>query len=278
MVKVHRIILALGASTILAMAGMAGVGYYKWRNVGKGPSARSCHRMEPSELDAAIAHGFDVNSGCCVEHMIFECAAARPNASWLVYAVEANDLDFATRLLAHGARPHQPTPTGYPLALAVQAGNRAIFDLLMTKPVETAAVQAALVQAVHLGRQAFALALLAHVPTDDRARTCNRMACDLIEEFHQPGHDGHRQIMAAIIADGLEPNARCATEHVITALARNEANYPFVKSLLDRGADLNLPERNGRTILGYLQHFNAYQSRPRMKALLEGADRNSSAP
>jgi hypothetical protein len=62
----------------------------------------------------------------------------------------------------------------------------------------------------------------------------------------------------------------CPPERLLSLLARNDANAPLVKALLDRGADLEATERTGQSVRNYMRSFNDYDSRPQMKALIEG--------
>jgi hypothetical protein len=50
----------------------------------------------------------------------------------------------------------------------------------------------------------------------------------------------------------------------------NDAHAPLIEALLDRGADLDATERTGKTVKEYLRSFTDYDTRPRIKALIEG--------
>ncbi len=59
---------------------------------------------------------------------------------------------------------------------------------------------------------------------------------------------------------------------MLSYIGRDDENAPLVKALLEKGADLNAREKSGKTVREFLRSFNDYESRPKIKALIE-ADR-----
>jgi ankyrin repeat protein len=267
--KIAIVLLILLGLGVLACAGLF---IFIWLALSGGSMQNACKRFTEEELTAAIANGLDVNAGCCIEHMIFECSHPNPNGNLLVYAVEAQDLAFAKSLIAQSAEVNRFTENGYPLSIAISLGSKEMFDLLVAQGPNAESLQQGLRMVARYARPDMASVLLSRVPAEGRTRACNELACELVQEFIQPtANAAQRDIMSAILESCVDPNALCSTEHLLTQLARHDENVAFVKTMIDRGADLNATERNGRTVLTYLQHFNDYDIRPKLKELLEGA-------
>ena len=98
------------------------------------------------------------------------------------------------------------------------------------------------------------------------------LACSLVSDLQQiesPTLGKQRELFLHIIQNCVDPNMICAPERLVSLLARNEAHAPLIETLLDRGADLEARERTGKSVREYLRSFNDYDSRPKIKALIE---------
>jgi hypothetical protein len=99
------------------------------------------------------------------------------------------------------------------------------------------------------------------------------LACSLVADLDQiasPALQKQRELFLHIIPMCVDPNMICPPERLLSLLARNDAHAPLIEALLDRGADLDAAERTGKSVGDYLRSFSDYDSRPRIKALVEG--------
>lgn len=237
------------------------------------PPFAHCEVMDKAQLEAALRTGFAVNAGCCAEHMIGECSIARPNSNALLFAVENENIEAARLLLEHGADANQYSTSGYALATAATLGRVDLVELLVSRDMQAPAREAALRLGAHAGQIEAVKMILARTGPEALAPSCAVLACSLVEELGQVGRpelDRQRELFLHVIRSCVDPNMICPPERLLSRLARNDANAPLVKSLLDRGADLEATERTGRSVREYLRHFNDYHSRPKIKALIEG--------
>ncbi|MBS2029284.1 MAG: ankyrin repeat domain-containing protein [Deltaproteobacteria bacterium] len=232
-----------------------------------------CKLYDAPALDAAIAKGLNVNAGCCDEHMIGECSVPRPNSTLLVHAIESKRADAVRVLLAHGADVNAPSSTGLPLGIAISMGQAEVVEQLLAKGVNDASRDQGLHMAAHAGQVDAGKRLITMQPAAQRGAACALLECSVVPELVQQGRPElprQRELLLWAIQNCPDPNLKCeGDEHLFTQIARDDANAPLVEALLAKGADVNAPERNNRTVKEYLRHFNDYDSRPRIKALLE---------
>jgi len=237
------------------------------------PPFATCEVMSKTRLEAALQSGFSVNAGCCAEHMIGECSIARPNSSPLLFAVESGDLEAVRLLLEHGAEVNQSSPNGYALAAAAARGRTDLVGLLLTREVQTPARDAALRLGAHAGQAEAVKSILARTDPAALGPSCAVLACSLVADLEQTASatlETQRELFMHVIRTCVDPNMICAPNRLLSALARNDAHAPLLQALLDRGADLDAQESNGKSVREYLRGFSDYDKRPRVKALIEG--------
>ena len=237
------------------------------------PPFAVCEVMDKSRLEAALKSGFTVNAGCCAEHMIGECSIARPNSNPLLFAIESENLKAAQLLLEHGADANQSSSYGYALAEAARLGRTDLVELLLAGNVQAPAREAALLQGSHAGQTEAVKLILERTDTAALGSSCAVLACGLVSELQQIGSPilaKQRELFLNIIHTCVDPNMVCAPERLLSLLARNDAHAPLVAALLERGADLEAREPNGKTVREYLRSFHDYDSRPKIKLLIEG--------
>lgn len=237
------------------------------------PPFAHCEVMGKARLEAALQSGFTVNAGCCAEHMIGECSIARPNSNPLLFAVENENLEAVRLLLEHGADVNQSSNYGYALAEAAKRGRGDLVKLLLARGIQAPARDAALRLGAHAGQTEAVKLILERTDPAGLGPSCAVLACSLVSDLEQigsPAQGRQRDLFLHVIQTCVEPNMICAPERLLSLLARNDAHAPLIKALLDRGADLEASERNGKSVREYLRSFNDYDSRPRIRVLLEG--------
>ena len=236
------------------------------------PPFAHCEVMGKARLEAALRSGFTVNAGCCAEHMIGECSIARPNSNPLLFAVENENLEAVQVLLEHGADVNQSSTYGYALAQAARRGRADLVKLLLARDIQAPARDAALRIGAHAGQTEVVKLILEHTEPAARGPSCAVLACSLVSELEQigsPVQERQRELFLHIIHTCVDPNMVCTPQRLLSLLARNDAHAPLVEALLDRGADLEAREPNGKSVREYLRSFYDYDSRPRIKALIE---------
>lgn len=237
------------------------------------PPFSHCEVMGKARLEAALQSGFMVNAGCCAEHMIGECSIARPNSNPLLFAVENGNLDSVRLLLEHGADVNQSSTSGYALAEAATRGRADLVGLLLARDVKAPARDAALRLGAHAGQTEAVKWILARTEPTALMPSCAVLACSLasdLEQIGSPALEKQHELFSHIIQTCVDPNMVCTPERLLSRLAKNDAHAPLIEALLDRGADLDAREPNGKTVREYLRSFYDYDSRPRIKALIEG--------
>ena len=237
------------------------------------PPCANCEVMGKARLEAALQNGFTVNAGCCAEHMIGECSIARPNANPLLFAVENGNFEAVRLLLERGADVNQSSTSGYALAAAATRGRADLVELLFARDIQAPARDAALRLGAHAGQTEAVKLILERTKPAALAPSCTVLACSLVSDLEQIGSPAlakQRELFLHIIRSCVDPNVICAPERLLSHLARNDAHAPLIEALLDRGADLEATERTGKSVKEYLRSFNDYDSRPRIKALIEG--------
>lgn len=237
------------------------------------PPFAACEVMDKARLEAALKRGFAVNAGCCAEHMIGECSIARPNSNPLLFAIENENLYAAQLLLEHGADVNQSSSYGYALAEAARLGRADLVELLLARNIQAPAREAALLLGSHAGQAEAVKLILERTDTAEIGSSCAVLACGLVSELQQienPILAKQRELFLKLIQTCVDPNMVCAPERLLSLLARNDAHAPLIEALLDRGADLEAREPNGKTVREYLRSFYDYDSRPKTKVLIEG--------
>jgi hypothetical protein len=237
------------------------------------PPFSHCEVMGKARLDAALQSGFKINAGCCAEHMIGECSIARPNSNPLLFAVENGNFDSVRLLLDHGADANQSSASGYALADAATQGRADLVGLLLERDVKAPARDAALRLGAHAGQTEAVKWILARTEPTALMPSCAVLACSLASDLEQIGSlalERQRELFSHIIQTCVDPNMVCTPERLLSRLAKNDAHAPLIEALLDRGAELDAREPNGKTVREYLRSFYDYDSRPRIKALIEG--------
>ena len=237
------------------------------------PPFAHCEVMGNARLEAALRSGLKVNAGCCAEHMIGECSIARPNSTPLLFAVENGNLEAAQLLLDQGVDVNQSSTSGYALAEAARRGRADLVELLLAHEIEAPARDAALRIGAHAGQTEAVRLILARTEPAALGPSCAVLACSLVSELDQirsPALQKQRELFVHIIKTCVDPDMICAPERLLSLLARNDAHAPLIEALLDRGADLEASERTGKSVRDYLRSFSDYDSRPRIKALIEG--------
>lgn len=237
------------------------------------PPFAHCELIDKARLEAALRSGFTVNAGCCAEHMIGECSIARPNSNPLLFAVENGNLDAARLLVAHGADVNQSSTSGYALAAAATLGRADMVELLLSRDIQAPARAAALRLGAHAGETEAVKLILQRTQPAALGPSCSVLACSLVSELEQigsPALEKQRALFLHIIPICVDPNMICAPERLLSLLARNDAHAPLIEALLDHGADLDATERTGKSVREYLRSFHDYDSRPKIKALIEG--------
>lgn len=237
------------------------------------PPFAHCEVMDKARLEAALKSGFTVNAGCCAEHMIGECSIARPNSTPLLFAVENGNLEAVRLLLEHGADVNQSSTYGYALAEAATRGRADLVELLLARDIQPAPREAALRLGAHVGQTKAVELILERTEPAALGPSCAVLACGLVSDLEQIGSpvlEKQRQMFLHIIQTCVDPNMICTTERLLSLLARSDAHAPLIEALLDRGADLEAREPNGKRVREYLRSFYDYDARPKIKALIEG--------
>jgi hypothetical protein len=229
--------------------------------------------MGQSRLESALQNGFTVNAGCCAEHMIGECSIARPNSNPLLFAVENGKIEAVRLLLEHGADVNQSSTSGYALAEAATRGRSDLVELLLARGIQAPARDAALRIGANAGQTEAVKLILQRTEPAALGPSCTVLACSLasdLEQIGSPALGTQRELFAHIIQTCVDPNLICDPERLLSRLAKNDAHAPLIEALLDRGADLDAREPNGKTVREFLRSFYDYDTRPRIKALIEG--------
>ena len=237
------------------------------------PPFAHCEVMDKARLEAALQKGFAVSAGCCAEHMIGECSIARPNSTPLLFAVENENPEAVQLLLERGADVNQSSSNGYALAEAASRGRTDLVKLLLARDVQGPARDAALRIGAHAGQTEAVRLILERTEPAALGPSCGVLACSLVADLDQKGNpalEKQRELALHVIQTCVDPNMICPPERLLSLLARNDAHAPLIKALLDRGADLEATERTGKSVREYLRSFNDYDSRPKIKALIEG--------
>ena len=237
------------------------------------PPFAHCEVMDKARLEASLKSGFTVNAGCCAEHMIGECSIARPNSNPLLFAVENGNLEAARLLLEHGADVNQSSTSGYALSQAATLGRADLVELLLARGIQAPPREAALRLGAHAGQTEAVKLILERTDPAARGPSCAVLACSLVSELDQIGRpvlEKQRELFLHIIQTCVDPNMVCSGEHLLGLLARKDAHAPLIEALLGRGADLEAREPNGKTVREFLRNFYDYDSRPKIKALIEG--------
>jgi hypothetical protein len=237
------------------------------------PPFAHCEVMDKARLEASLRSGFKASAGCCAERMIGECSIARPNSNPLLFAVENENLEAVQLLLEHGADVNQSSDYGYALAEAARRGRTDLIQLLLARDIQAPAREAALRIGAHAGETAAVKLILERTEPAALGPSCAVLACSLVSDLQQTGSPTlgkQRELFLHIIQNCVDPNMICAPERLLSLLARNEAHALLIEALLDRGADLEARERTGKSVREYLRSFNDYDSRPKIKALIEG--------
>lgn len=230
-----------------------------------------CEVMGKARLEEALRDGFDVNSACCSEHMMGECSIARANATPLVFAVENKNREAVELLLAHGADVNRTTESGNALAVAASLGRLDLVKPLLERGANHDSRSIALRMAAHAGEIEIAKLILAE-PDPNSSGLCAELSCSLVTELDQIGNSRmqqQRDLLLHVIQTCGDPNVFCGPDRLLSALARKDEHAPLIEALLQRGADLNAREKNGKNVRDYLRSFWDYDSRPRIKALIE---------
>jgi Ankyrin repeats (3 copies) len=237
------------------------------------PPFAHCEVMDKARLETALRKGFTVSAGCCAERMIGECSIARRNSTPLLFAVENENLEAVQLLLEHGADVNQSSDYGYALAAAASRGRTDLVKLLLARDIQAPARDAALRIGAHAGQTEAVKLILERTEPAALGPSCAVLACSLVSDLEQigsPALEKQRELFLHVIQTCVDPNMICRPERLLSLLARNDAHAPLIRALLDRGADLEATERTGKSVREYLRSFNDYDSRPKIKALIEG--------
>lgn len=236
-----------------------------------GPFAH-CEVMDKTRLETALPNGFTVNGGCCAEHMIGECSIARPNSNPLLFAVENENLEAVRLLIERGADVNQSSTSGYALAEAATRGRMDIVAILLARGIDAPARDAALRLGAHAGQTEAVKLILDRTAPDVLGPSCGVLACSLVSELDQTGSpalEKQRRLFLHVIRTCVDPNMICSPNRLLSLVARQDAHAPLVEALLARGADLEAKEAGGKSVRDYLRSFSDYESRPKIKELIE---------
>lgn len=237
-----------------------------------------CEVMDRNRLETALGEGFEVNAGCCVEHMVGECSIARPNSSALIFAVENKSLEAVKLLLEHGADVNKSTESGFALSNAASQGSIEIAEALLARGITSASREPALRMAAHVGHSEIAQIILEHEAPESKGASCGRLACSLATDLLQSDNaqiPKQMELFEYLISNCLDPNIFCeGAGRLLGYLAKKDEHAPLIRSLLEHGADLNAKEANGKTVRDNLKAFWDYNSRPQIKALIESKPSN----
>jgi hypothetical protein len=127
----------------------------------------------------------------------------------------------------------------------------------------------ALRMAAHCGHIEIAKTILSQVPPSGMTSACEKLACSLVFELQQIGSPqlpAQRELFLHVIETCPDPNIFCGPERLLSSLAKNDAHAPLIKAL----PDLDAKEKSGKNVRDYLRSFWDYDSRSRIKALIEG--------
>jgi hypothetical protein len=232
-----------------------------------------CTVMDKAQLEAAIAKGFSVNAGCCAEHMMGECSIAKPNSTALVYAIEAGNSDAVQALLDRGADVNKPSDLGDALTTAAWHGRGNLVEALLNHGASSRSRITATRIAAHEGHRDIAVKILEHVAPEALPEACRDLFCGLVSDLQQrdsPKLAPQRELFLYAVRRCPDPNIVCAPFHLLSHLTGNDDNAPLVKALLEKGADLNAKEQSGKTVREFIRSHYDYESRPKMKALIDG--------
>lgn len=234
-----------------------------------------CEVMEKTRFEEALRQGFDVNSGCCAEHMIGECSIARANSTPLIFAIENSNPEVVKLLLQHGADVNQKSEYGYALSTAASLGLTNIVEILLGHETSKESQDIAVRLAAHSGHTEIVKLILNKVQPDEIKDSCAQLACSLVTELEQnynPHKSKQRDLFLHIINLCLDPNIYCEPNRLISNLGRHDENAPLIKALIEKCGDLNTKENTDKTVREYIKGFSDYNSRPQIRAIIEQDD------
>lgn len=239
------------------------------------PPFSLCKVMDKAQLEAAISQGFQVNSGCCTERMIGECSIAKRNSTALTFAIEAGNAEAMQLLLEHGADVNKSSDMGDALTVAAWLGRTEMIEALLSHGASPASQATAMRVAAHEGHTEIAARILDQLAPAQLPEACSSLFCGLCADLQQRGSPKlprQRELFMRAVRACPDPNVVCKPWHVLSYIGREDENAPIVKALIERGADLNAREESGRSVREFLRSFNDYESRPKIKALIESAN------
>jgi len=232
-----------------------------------------CTVMDRAELKAAIDKGFDVNAGCCAEHMFGECSFPKPNSNALVFAAEAGNLEAVQALLDQGADVNKASDLGDALTMAGWRGFDSMVDPLLSHGASARSKMSATRIAAHEGHGDIAIKVLGHIGPKDLPEACKELFCGLAADLQQapsPKLAPQREVFLHAVQTCPDPNIVCEPFRLLSHITGNDENAPLVQALLEKGADLEAKESGGKTVREFVRSHNDYASRPKIRALIEG--------
>jgi len=260
-------VVGLVLSPLILMFGADVVGWFI------NPPFSVCKVMDKAQLAAAISNGFKVNAGCCAERMFGECSIATPNSTALVNAVEGDRMDAVEGLLDQGADVNKTSDMGDALTVAARLGRGNMIEALLSHGATPQSQIGAIRIGAHEGHTDIVTRILGRVAPDHLPEACSTLLCGLVNDLQQHGSPSlprQRELFLHAIRTCPDPNILCDPYRLLTSIGRDDHNAPLFKALLEKGADLDAREKSGRTVREFLGSFTDYNSRPKIKALIEG--------
>ena len=211
--------------------------------------------------------GAEVDSGCCAEHMMGECfdCQAKLHPGNIRRRKRRPGGDAAAPRPRRGSR--QELEMGDALTVASRQGHGDMVEGLLNRGATPRSLIRALPVAAHGGRlRNRAKQILGRVEPAYLAEACRTLFCALASELEQRGSPllpRQRDLFVEAVRTCPDPNLVCKPWRLLTQIAKDEANAPLVKALLDKGADLDALEENGGTVRAFLSSYNDFDSRPK---------------